>query len=258
MKSLFKLTKTKLIALLLACSTMAIAAGGSIAFFTDSKQMEGVFTAGNVYIELSEAAVKADAAGHLVEDTESERIKGADMDSENPVVNNYGRIFPGQKIHKDPTIKNVGDDAAWIAAKIILTDGAGDINNLFGYDGFDEIDIEMLLSGGLLAGTTYVGEWNGIDNVCYNQNYAMVQVANRAMGVYEFYFFMLNPLEKNAEVELFDTLSVHPLFGNAEMREFAELNITVQAFAVQTFGFSDCYGAMREAFATQFENCGAY
>ena len=255
MKSLFKFTKIKLIALILAVSALALAAGKTVAFFTDTQEIEGVFTAGNVYIELSEAAVKSDDMGNLVEDTAADRIKGATVDSDTPVIRNYGHIFPGQKIFKDPTIKNVGDESAWVAAKVIITDGRGDIHPLLCFnDASDDIDIESLFSGGLLDEQVHVSDWNGFENVCFNDNYAMVQISDADAGVYEFYFFMLRPIEKNKEIEIFNTLIINSYFGNDEMQQFIDFNVTVQAFAVQTFGFSSCLDAMKGAFETHFED----
>ena len=257
MKELLKSPKLKIIALTLAISiATSLAVGGSIAFFTDAKQSETVFTSGNVYIELTEAAVKADSRGDLVEDTEADRIYGSEInDSGAAAVNNYGVIFPGQSIHKDPTIKNIGSSKAWVAAKIIIEDGAGDIHRLFCYNEHsDSIDIEALLAGGLLDEHIYIDTWNGIDDVCYNDNYAMIQHSNHQNGRYEFYFIMLNPLAKSESVELFDTMFINDMFGNNEMVEFRELKITVQAFAVQTFGFSSALEAMEDAFGDHFEN----
>ena len=257
MKELLKSPKLKIIALTLAISiATSLAVGGSIAFFTDAKQSETVFTSGNVYIELTEAAVKADSRGDLVEDTEADRIYGSEInDSGAAAVNNYGVIFPGQSIHKDPTIKNIGSSKAWVAAKIIIEDGAGDIHRLFCYNEHsDSIDIEALLAGGLLDEHIYIDTWNGIDDVCYNDNYAMIQHSNHQNGRYEFYFIMLNPLAKGESVELFDTMFINDMFGNNEMVEFRELKITVQAFAVQTFGFSSALEAMEDAFGDHFEN----
>ena len=257
MKALLQSPKLKIIAFTLAVTVIVSAAiSGSIAFFTDSKESQTVFTAGNVYIELSEAAVKADTSGNLVEDTEKDRIIGGEINDQGAtVINNYGVVFPGQTIHKDPTIKNVGSSSAWVAAKIIVEDGVGDIHRLFGYNDFsDDIDIEHFIEGGLLDEQVHVGEWNGITDVCYNENYAMIQHASRRDGKYEFYFIMLNPLAKDDSVEIFDTIFINSMFGNTEMVEFKEFKVTIQAFAVQTFGFSSCYDAMRGAFTEHFES----
>lgn len=255
MKRKFKLTKLNIISIaILACVGIIIAAaGGSIAFFTDAKETTNVFTAGSVYISLSEAAVKSDGAGNLIEDTAAQRITGNDIaDTANIVKNEYGKIFPGQTIHKDPTIKNTGKDPAWIAAKIIISDGDGDISELYGDPVTGYICITDLLCGGLLDEQVHVGVWNQIRDVSYNDNYAMIQASDTANDRHEFYIYINSALDPDASVMLFDTLAVDPEFGNAEMRELAQLNITVQAFAVQKVGFESCYEAMHRAFPEHF------
>ena len=250
----WKQWKTVALTLLLVI-TIIVTAGGSLAYFTDSRETTNVFTAGNVYISLSEAEVKRDEAGNLVEDPDKERIQGAEIGSVTDVVKDYGSVYPGQTVWKDPTVKNVGDDSAWVAMKVIISDGAGDLHKIMGYYGVDAIDIEILLGGGLLDERIHVGDWNGISNVCYNDRYAMAQIPNRTEGVYDFYFFMLQPLQKGEEVTIFDTLTIDPSWNNEDMQELKELQIQIQAFAVQKFGFTDCFSAMQEAFSEHFANC---
>lgn len=248
-----KLRKLHIVAIVLVLSVSMIAAtGGTLAYFTDDREMTNIFTAGNVYISLTEAEVKNDGAGNLIEDTDKPRVQGVAIDSTEDVKHNYGTLYPGKIIHKDPTIKNTGGDPAWIAAKIIITDGNGDINKLYGFPNSEYIDIKLLLSGGLLGEDVHVGTWNGLHDVNYNGNYAMVQVPDAANGVYEFYFFILNQCEKDAEIELFDTMEIFPEFDSTDMKELAGLEITVQAFAVQTFGFENVYFAMTRAFPDHF------
>ena len=254
-KKNFKLTKLNILAIaLVVCVAIVAVAGGSMAYFSDTREMTNVFTVGNVYISLTEAAVKNDGAGNLIEDTASPRVEGVAIDSAENVYHNYGMLFPGKVMHKDPTITNTGDDDAWVAAKVIITDGAGNINNIFGYENSELIDIKALLSGGLLGETARFGTWNGIEGVRYNDNYAMVQKADVTNGVYEFYFYIHSAMVKNDSVELFDTMIIDPEFGNAEMQELANLEITIQAFAVQTFGFNNCYDAMHSAFPEYFKD----
>lgn len=255
LKSIIYSSKYKLVALLIiAASALALATSSTIAFFTDARESAGVFTAGSVYIELTEAAVKPDERGNLVEDTSRDRVAGAEISEGNPlVVHNYGVVFPGQTIHKDPTIKNTGSEDAWVALKVIIEDGNGDIYKLYGYDnGTDDIDIKLLLSGGLLDERSHIGEWNGIQKVHHNDNYAMLQSSNRSAGRYEFYFIMQKPLESGETVEVFDTLTMNEFFGNNEMQEFRDFKVTIQAFAVQKFGFATGFEAMREAFSDRF------
>jgi hypothetical protein len=110
-----------------------------------------------------------------------------------------------------------------------------------------------MLSGALFSQSVHVGTWKKFDNAYYNNTYAMVQVADAANGVYEFYIFILDQCEKDEEVVLFDTMTVLSDFNNSDMRELAGLEITVQAFAVQTYGFENVYYAMTRAFPEHFK-----
>jgi len=251
--SKFKLSKLKLIAVSLLVCVVALAAGGSIAYFSDSKATTDVFSVGSVSVSLTQSAIKEDAQGNMILDPEKPKIEGGELNS--PTLSQNGKIFPGKTIYKDPTITNVGDDDAWVCAKVIIEDGSKDIHKLFGYEGYNEIDVEGLLSGGLLDETVTVGAWNGIEDVCYNDRYAMVQVADRVNDKFEFYFFILTELKNGDAVTVFEEIFFDPIFDHSQMLELSELKITVQAFAVQKFGFDSCYNAMRTAFGTYFEKC---
>ena len=221
----------------------------TLAYFSDYKQVTNTMTAGNVEIALSESAVKPDGNGNLVADPSAARIFGtADM-----TVNDYGKIYPSQSIFKDPTVTNTGAEPAWIAAKVTLTDGQGDLTKVMGYEGFEGIDIEVLLGGGLLDERVHVGKWNGLDHVCYNDRYAMVQVPNARDGEFSFYFFMLNPIQGGNSVMLFDSFYVPDEWNNAEMQQLKELKINVEAFGVQINNLESCFVAMTDAFPTYFD-----
>ena len=59
----------------------------------------------------------------------------------------------------------------------------------------------------------------------------------------------------NAEIVLFDTLTIPAGWDNKEMALINGMNIDVQAFAVQVNGFADCYTAMTTAFDGEFNFC---
>ena len=255
MIKLFKTTIFKLGAsLALLALLVGAAIGTTIALFTDTRSSTGTFTLGNVYIDMTEAAVISDSFGNLIENPDRPRVQAADTTEGGlPNIHDYGVVFPGQSIHKDPTVTNVGDVNAWIAVKVIIEDGVGDIHRLYRYsEEYDDIDIEGLLQGGLLDQTVHVDDWMGNEFVCYNEYYAMVQVSNHSTGRYEFYFIMLNQFAPGESVEIFDTLYINKFFGNNEMLEFKEFKITVEAYATQTNGFGSCYEAMTTAFPTRF------
>lgn len=227
---------------------IAMLVGTTIAYFTARKQSDAVFVSGNVEIALSEAAVKREGY-NLVADPDKPRIFGGS--GETP-INNYGSVYPGQFIYKDPTVTNKGDNEEWIAVKVTFTDGKGDLTKVMGYDGSDEISIKTLVSGGLLSEKTHVGTWKGIDDVHYNDNYAMVQVADASSGTYEFYFFVLAPLAVNDSVTIFDSINIPAEWNNADMQNLVNLGIKIQAYGVQTTSLDSCLEAMVGAFPTHF------
>lgn len=240
-----------LIALLVSLAALTIS-GASLAYFTDTKKTENVYTAGNVYIELSEAAVTPDAAGNLIKDTAKDRVIG----TETGVIHNYGKIYPGQTIDKDPLILNTGSEDAWIAAKVTLTDGAGDIHKLLGEDGDDNIDFSLILDGGIIKTLfeqgSHFGNWNGIPDTYYTDSFAIAEVSDRINGEYELYFFVNTKLQPGESVTVFDTFRIPAEWNNGDIYEMREFKITVEAFAVQSFGFSSCYDAMTTAFSDHF------
>lgn len=222
--------------------------GTTFAYFSDTKQVTNTITVGNVAIELTEAAVKRDNGGNLVEDTSAPRVKGG----ADTTIRDYGVIYPGISIYKDPTIKNIGNSDAWIAAKITITDGVGDISKVIGYEDVAGIDIGMLLSGGLLREGCYVGEWNGIHDVLYNDKFAIVQKADNRLGEYVFYVFFHNTFAPGAQETLFDHFIIPEDWSGDMMQEFRELTIHIQAFGVQVFDLDSCYEAMTKAFSAHF------
>ena len=258
-----KLSKLNIISIaIVACIGLIIAAaGGTIAYFTDAKDITNVYTTTGVYITLTEAAVQRDANGQVIRDATgtpvidpANRISGKDLADTSKVINDYGYVYPGMTIHKDPTIKNVGLDSIWVAAKIIIEDRPGDIGTIYGEQN-GPICLTDLLTGGAIApfddGQTY-GTWNGIEDVTYNENYAIIQSYDATTGIREFYIYFLNPLAKDGEIVIFDKMVIDPSIDNTSIQNFANLKITVQAFGVQKFGFSDCYTAMGAAFKTHF------
>ena len=83
-------------------------AQATYAYFSSTNKSSATITSGNVSILLSEAAVKKDGAGNLVADPQQSRIFG----STTGTLHDYGIVYPGQLIHKDPTIQNTGTNAA--------------------------------------------------------------------------------------------------------------------------------------------------
>ena len=220
------------------------------AYFTAQSNSSATVTSGNVTILLSEAAVKHDDQGNLVEDTEKTRIFG----SSGGTLHEYGIVYPGQTIFKDPTIQNTGSNPAYIAAKVSIKDGSGDIHRVIGLGEYDYIDVTLMLGGGYFDKGGHFGVWNGIENVTYGENFAMVQIPKPAEGRYDLYFFILEPVTTGEKVVLFDQMFFLSEFTNEEMQEFDDLRIDIYGFGVQTFGFESCYEAMINALPEHFSD----
>ena len=240
--------KGLLLEALLLVAALLLFAQTTWAYFTHQAGTGSVITSGNVKIMLSEAAVKPDGNGNLVEDPESARIFGTTEGT----LFDYGLVYPGQQICKDPTVQNVGTNDAYIAAKISVTDGAGDIHRLIGLPDDDSIDVWSLFAGGLLDESAHFGAWNGMEGVTYNERFAMVQVPHRAEGRYDIYIFMLKPFSQGESVTLYDHLYFDESFDNEDMTEFGQLRIDVYGFGVQRGGFDSCYDAMLGALPEYF------
>lgn len=235
--------KKKIFAIVLCVAMLAIAViGGTMAYFTDTDAQTNTFTAGKVGISLDEAIVAKDAAGNLV-------ATGSRTD-ETQTLQNY-HLFPAMKVTKDPTITVAADsEDAYIAAVVTIT---GDIYDLIGVAGYDNIDITKLASGGLMAkASTQVQGWNGLSMVYETEDCVIYQDADKANNTWNLYIFMKSAQVANAKVVLFDTLTIPARWDNAEMAKVNGMNITVTAYATQTNGFADCFTAITTAFDTAF------
>ena len=91
--SKFKLSKLKLIAVSLLVCVVALAAGGSIAYFSDSKATTDVFSVGSVSVSLTQSAIKEDAQGNMILDPEKPKIEGGELSA----VKAYRAIEPEKR-----------------------------------------------------------------------------------------------------------------------------------------------------------------
>ena len=92
--------KKKIISVVLVISLLAIAvAGSTLAYFTDNDEKTNTFTVGNVDITLTEP--NWDAQG---------KEEAKDM-------------YPGEAVAKDPTVKNVGANPAFVRIKVEWPEG---------------------------------------------------------------------------------------------------------------------------------------
>ena len=253
--------KKKILAIVLCIAMLAIAiVGGTMAYFTDTKAVQNTFTVGNVAITLTEAAVKLD--NERTSDTYGDWLKDDSKPRAETGVD-YGKLYPGQTIYKDPTIKNTGSEDAYVAAKVTVTSD-GDIHSYKNDDGtytymlgvaqeYDNININVLASGGMVSEQSAEKTWNNLYPVYETATCTIYQEADREKNTYVFYVFVTEAMIEEQEVTLFTQLHIPEGWDNAEMAGFENFKINIEAFATQEYGFADCYTAITTVFPDEFD-----
>lgn len=169
--------KKKLVTL---CAALALCAtaiiGGTLAYFTDTEAATNTFTVGNVDIELTEPNWTGE----------------------------HTNVYPGQKLAKDPTVKNIGANACYVRISV---------SNLNQY-------VETLGQNALI---TY---WTG----------STVNTLGKHWVKEGDYFYYTEVLAKDDETSaLFDQIQVPVELTNNQTVE----GIEVKAEAVQAQGLKD-------------------
>ena len=202
--------KKKIFGITLAvCILVLSIASTTIAYFTDTKEQTQVFTAGNVAITL----------------TSSSNIFETQDD------NQKMRLYPGQVLTSNSTIKNVGSEEAYVGAIITFSDKAVasnfNPNNLItGMFNWNE-DVQVTYSADETSCKIYV---------VYPTELAVDTVDNTV----------------DSSVELFDKITIPASWDHTEMARFNNLKITITAYATQTAGLESVGAAkaLNAAFPT--------
>ena len=192
--------KKKIVTLCVVICLLVVAAiGGTLAYFTDNETATNVFTMGKVDIELTETEWVAPDA-----------------------------VYPGIAYEKNPVVKNVGDDSAWIRVDVTLSDAAAFITAAGKYQItdlsviFDEHDET---------------KWTRAE---------IVQDAEKDTLTYSYYYNDLLEAGESTDA-IFTQVKIPGQFNNADMKAIGEnFTITIQAHAMQT---ADDYDTVLEAFA---------
>jgi predicted ribosomally synthesized peptide with SipW-like signal peptide len=245
--------KKKIIAICLAAIIAVTAiASTTLAYLTDKETQVNTFTSGNVDIKLDEKKVVLNEDGYISEVLDERTEEDQD----------YGKMYPGQVVTKDPTITNVGSEKAYVAAIITVTsDDLVTLEEIIGtgYEGL--LGINEILSGGIIKENDTMKTdhpLHGVENlpVYGDDTYSVYQLPfigrDGDIVEYQFYVFFENPLAHGESVVLFDTMTIDADWDNAEMAAFKNLKIKVDAYAVQVQTFDDCFDAMTTAFYNQF------
>jgi len=103
--------KKKIVSLCLVVALIAIAAVGTLAYFTDTDENQNTFTMGSVDITLDEAVVDRD--GDVWVADEEDRVQ----------ENEYKDVYPGAVLPKDPTVHNEGTYGAFVRVQVTVVNG---------------------------------------------------------------------------------------------------------------------------------------
>lgn len=99
--------KKKIVSVALVVALVAIVAGGTLAYFTDTTETaENVFTVGNVKIELTEPNWTSSGSEDAPE------------------------VYPGEALKKDPTVTNIGANPCFVRVKVEGLDCLGDAGDI--------------------------------------------------------------------------------------------------------------------------------
>ena len=100
--------KKKIVSLCLVVALIAIAAVGTLAYFTDTDEATNTFTVGNVAIKLDEAPVIKNNDNTWTADKNAARVQ----------ENTYVNVYPGAVLPKDPIVHNTGTSDAYVQAEV--------------------------------------------------------------------------------------------------------------------------------------------
>lgn len=204
--------KKKIFIVALVVCIMAISiASASIAYFTDTEKATNTFISGDVEIALYETN---DAA-------EETKV------TESVNTFEYKNKYPGQSVAKKPTIKNVANDAAYVAGIITLGSGDGaDITTLLANDAA----VKAFLTGGAMNDAT--------TKIVRDEDAKTITI----------YIIAADAVAKDGTFVLFNNVEIPAKWDSAQMAKFANLTIEVEAYAVQKAGFNSAAAAIEAAF----------
>lgn len=219
--------KKKLMAIALAvCVAAVLAAGASLAYFTDqTKAANNTFTMGNVKITLDETDLTKDGGSRTAEG------------------NTYTNLYPGMDMVKDPIVHNVGKNDAWVRVIVRVANGAAFM---------DKFAIAPYASSPLEGLTHGLGEG-------WQITASTKDTATNDMVYTIVYNTVLKPGESTPAV--FNKLYIPATFGNGEMAAITYKNandepvngftMSIHAEAIQSEGLNatSCQDAFTDYWA---------
>lgn len=222
---------------------VALSVAGTVAWMTSKDSVSNTFTVGSVAITLDEAKVGTD--GKAITGEGATRVD----------ANGY-HLTAGGSYDKDPTI-HVGEksDDAYIVAKVTLTiDGNWSATKLWN-DTYKMVELQTVVSGGITTTGTYAANWQGTDLTGHvvsadtPEECLLTQDISEDGTICTITYYFKNTFKANADITLFNNLTVPKTWKNDDLSALAGLKIDIVAYAVQAAGFTNVYEAYTAGFS---------
>ena len=215
-----------------------VAAGVTIAWFTDTKETTNVFTAGDVKIRLTEL----NPENEMIDVTNH----GVQMD--------YGHVYPGREVKKNSTVTNIGSEAAYIAAEIVLLDGDQDLTTALCIPGTAEgiTRLDEFFEGGLWEDPFTRVESENPNLIVWESDACIVQYDTRMTEGFWINIFFKDVLRSGESLQMWEGFTFPFEWGNDQMLQCTSLRVSMKTFAVQAVGFESCVEAVETAFGNSF------
>ena len=259
--------KKRIVTIALVVALVAIAAVGTLAYFTDTDEATNTFAVGNVSIDLIEKQRQADEDGNkttaLVDFEQNKKlypIVGSAQGEKDalgmPTAKNY--------VDKIVTIKNTGSEKAYIRAYFAIPSALDD-----GYETFNAgLNVLHFNFGNDANGATTEGnqwiwthgsKWNyfetTIDGIAYNVYYADYYQAVDADATTE-QFVQGVYLDKSFDIKDGKAYAFDKEITLDAGWDWNNVSCPVFAVACQAEGFDDAATAMEAAFGAQYNPWG--
>lgn len=195
--------------LILALCAVLLVVGtilGTVAYLQDTAEVVNTFTVGNVHLKLDEAVV----------DENGEPTGGRTE------TGNAYHLIPGQTYTKDPTVTVLkGSEESYVRMLVTI-------------NCYDEL---TAIFGDPFLPQYFVAGW---DSAVWVSTEVISKDENANTATYEFRYFKTVKAEKNADLvldALLDTVTVPNTITGDQLATIADLEITVEAHAIQAAGF---------------------
>ena len=255
--------KKKIVSLALAVCLIAIAAVGTLAYFTDKDAETNTFTVGNVAIDLIEQERGANGLQEFTQDKVLMPIVGSAQGEKD----DFGQPVAANYIDKIVTIKNTGKSAAYVRAYFAipaaLDDGYETFNagaNILHFNfGNVKTDNGLVSTEGVQWNWMHGNKWNyfetTIDNVAYNvyfADYYQTLAAGATTEQFVSGVYLDSHVDMDAQGNYIDTR-----FPDADLSILnGSVKCPVFAVAVQADGFDSAAAAVDAAFGAQYNPWG--